>query len=230
MNKIAKNEQKLKANYFRRFCHFFNFCHYKDRGGFTLVELIVALFGFAVLSFGVVALISNVFVSSTKQSNLLADSDSARSLSQKLMSELRNASLSSVGAYPLDTAGAQTIIFYSNVDKDADMERVRYFVQSGKLFKGIINPSGNPLTYSSANERVITVQANLANGSSPLFYYYNGTYTGKETSLTEPVNVTDVKTVKLDLRIFNQAGITNSSFYTVTASGVIRSLKTNLGD
>jgi type II secretory pathway pseudopilin PulG len=198
--------------------------------GFTLVELIVVMFGFAILSFGLVALVSNVFMSSTQQANLLADSDAARSLSNKLINELRNASLSSVGAYPLDTADAQTIIFYSNVDNDADIERVRYFVQNGKLLKGIINPTGNPLTYNSNNEKILTVQANLANGTSPLFYYYNGTYTGKESALTQPVNVTEVKTVKLDLRIFNKAGVTNSSYYTVVTHGVIRSLKTNLGE
>ncbi len=198
--------------------------------GFTLVELIVALFGFVILVFGVVALVSNVFFASTKQANLLADSDSARSLSNKIINELRNASLSAVGAYPLDTAGAQSLIFYSNVDTDADMERVRYFVQNGKLLKGIINPSGNPLSYNSANERILTVQDNLANGNSPLFYYYNGAYTGKEAPLAQPLNVTEVKTVKMDLRILNKAGVTNTNYYSVVTSGVMRSLKTNLGE
>ena len=213
LNKISKkNKQKLSLL------------------GFTLIEIIVALFGFTILSFGLVALISNVFVSSTKQSNLLADSDSARKLSFQIMSELRNSETSSVGAYSLDTAGAQSLIFYSNIDGGADVERVRYFAQNGKLYKGIVKPSGNPLAYNLGTERTFAVQNNLANQANPLFYYYDGTYTGTQTALSQPVNVTVVKAVKLDLKVYNKAGVASTNFYTITSSGSIRNLKTNLGE
>ncbi len=200
--------------------------------GFTLIEMIIGIVIFVVLSLGVVALVSNVLVSSNTQSTLLANSDQARKVGTGLMNELRNAQVSSTGAYPLDTAGDQTLIFYSNIDGGSDMERVRYYVQNGKLYKGVIKASGNPLTYNPANETSAAVQDNLANGAGPLFYYYDGTYEGTSTqvSLVQPVSVTQVKFVKLDLKVYNKGGVANNNFYSVTASGSIRNLKDNLAN
>lgn len=199
--------------------------------GFTLIEMLVAIAIFVIVSVGLVALVSNVFISSSRQSNLLADSDQARKLAFNIINELRNAAVSSTGAYALATADNQTLTFYSNIDSDAGVERVRYFAQNGKLYKGVLEPVGDPLTYNPANEKIFVVQNNLANGINPLFYYYDGAYDGVNGSaLSQPVSVTAVKFIKLDLKVYNTGGVTNTNFYTVTASGSIRNLKENLGD
>lgn len=199
--------------------------------GFTLVEIVVGIFAFTVLSLGLVALVSNILVSSSKQSNLLADADQARQQAFGIINQLRNAQTSSTGAYPLEIAGDQALTFYSNVDNNPFVERVRYYVQDGKLYRGITKPAGNPLAYDPANEKISVVQNNLANGSSPLFYYYDGSYNGMaDNPLAQPVSVTAVKFVKLDLKVFNKAGLDGTNFYSVTAGGSIRSLKDNLGE
>ena len=156
---------------------------------------------------------------------------SARKLAASLTWELRNAVTGNTGAYALEQAGDQQIIFYSNVDKDSYIERVRYFISQGSLQRGVTKPSGNPLVYNSANETVKIVQNNLANGSNKLFYYYDGTYNGVSGSpITQPVNVSLVKYVKLDLRVFKKAGVVNTNYYSVTSGAAIRSLKSNLGN
>ena len=198
--------------------------------GFTLIELLIAIAIFLILSLGIVALVSNVFISSSKQSNLLADSDQARRLAFSFINELRNMSNSSTGAYALASSTGQSIMFYSNIDADADMERIRYFALNGRLYKGVLEPVGNPLTYTPANEKTFVAQDNLANGADPVFYYYDGDFTGAESPLAQPVNVTEVKFVKAEIRVYNKAGVDNTNFYTVAASGAISNLKTNLGD
>lgn len=204
---------------------------FSNSKGFTLIEMIVGIFIFSILALGIISLVSSVFVSSGKQGSLIADSDQARKLSGTIMNELRNAQISSIGAYPLDTVSAQTLIFYSNIDGGNDIEKVRYFIQNGDLKKGVIKPSGNPLTYNSGNEVATTVQKNIANGSSPLFYYYDGTYEGiTDNYLAQPVNVTDVKFIKLDLKVYNKGGLNNTNYYSVTASGAVRGLKDNLDE
>jgi hypothetical protein len=130
----------------------------------------------------------------------------------------------------LEETNDQEIIFYTDLEGDGTTDRVRYTLSGTNLLLGVTKPSGTPIQYLATDEKVSTVASNIRNGATPLFYYYNGTYTGKESALTQPVNVTEVKTVKLDLRIFNKAGVTNSSYYTVVTHGVIRSLKTNLGE
>lgn len=202
----------------------------KSSAGFTFIEIIVAIFGFTLIIGGIVALFSGIFRSSSQQSTLLSDADYARKLAFQIANEIRNAQTGSNGAYVLDTAGDQQIIFYStNADTDSSIERIRYYIQSGKLYKGTTEYNGS--TYNTSTERTVLVQNDLANGSTPLFYYYDGSYTGSttQTSLTQPVNVTAVKMVKLNLQIYNKGGVKNTNYFTVTSSSAIRNLKTNLG-
>jgi type II secretory pathway pseudopilin PulG len=198
--------------------------------GFTLIEILVVIFGFSLIVWGLIALVSNIFLFSNQQSGLLNDTDQARALAFQIASEIRNAQTGSNGAYVLDTAATGTIIFYSPVaDNDPGIERVRYFVQNGQLWKGVTEYSGT--TYNTNTEQTYAVQKDLANGSTPVFYYYDGTYIGSSTqaSLSVPVNVTQVKFIKVNLQIYNKAGVKNTNTYTITSGAAIRNLKTNLG-
>ena len=198
--------------------------------GFTLIELLVVIFCFSLIIWGMVGLISNLFTVYNQQSGLLSDQDQARKLAYQIAFELRNGQTASNGAYVLDTAAAQQIIFYTNIDSTPAVERVRYYVQSGQLWKGVIYYNGSG--YNTSSEVTLLVQKDLANGANPVFYYYDGTYTGSSTqaSLAQPVNVTQVKYVQVQLQLYNKAGVAGKpSTYNVTVGASIRNLKTNLG-
>lgn len=201
----------------------------KNGEGFTLIEIVVVIFGFSLIIWGLVGLISNVFSTSTQQGSLLSDSNQARKLSFQIANELRNGQTGANGAYVLDTAGAQQIIFYSNLTGGASALRVRYFAQNGQLWKGVTQFNGS--AYNTSTESTVLVQNNLANASGTLFSYYDGSYTGSssQVSLAQPVNVTSVKFVRTSLQIYNKAGVKNTNTYTVTAGAAIRNLKSNLG-
>ena len=200
-----------------------------EEQGFTLIELLVSIFGFGLIIWGLVGLYSNIFSVSSQQAGLLSDADQARKLAFQVAYELRDAQTGANGSYVLDTAGDQQLIFYSNSDFDSAIERIRYFVQNGQLWKGVTDYSG--VSYNTSTEITAVVQKDLANGVSPVFYYYDGNYVGSSTqaSLTQPVNITAVKFVKVSLQIYNKGGVKNTSTYNVTASAGIRNLKTNLG-
>lgn len=199
--------------------------------GFTLVETIVGISLFVVLALGVFALISFLLTVSKQQGGALSDSDQARQVAFNLINELRNASVSSVGGYPLATAENQQLVFFSNIDSSSDIERLRYYVSGGSLYKGVLKPSGSPLGYNPVNETTRVIQANLANGANPVFYYYDGTYVGAtDNYLSQPVSLMAVKYIKIKLQVFNKAGKSNTNYFTVNAGGAIRTLKTNLGN
>ena len=236
MNKNNKNKRESVQRHFLRgkknsgfIQHHFSFL--KSGAGFTLIEAIIYIFGFGLIAYGLIALVSQIFLSTTSQTNLLSDIDQARKVSFQIVSEFRNAGTGSNGAYALDTAGDQQLVFYANIDSDPSVEKIRYFLQSGSLKKGVTKYSGG--TYNPAAEKVSNVQRNVANGpTNPLFYYYDGSYVGSSTqsSLSQPVSVTQVKMVKIELNIFNVAGVKNTNTYRINTSSAIRNLKTNLGD
>lgn len=199
------------------------------RNGFTLLEVVVTVGIFSLISVGIIALVSAVLVNSSKQGNLLANNDQARKVAFNLMTEARNAQTSANGSYALATASAQQLIFFSSVN--GSINRINYFIQNGVLKKGVTTPSGNPPSYNLAQEVITTVQNNVANGANPLFYYYDDTYNGVSGNpLTQPVNVTKIKFITINLSVYNLAGLANTSSYTVTSSGAIRNLKTNLSN
>lgn len=228
-------KRKVKIKYIQKNegLHKFFIFHFSflSKKGFTLIETIVAIFAFAIIVLGMISLFSQVFIGSQKQGGILADADTARKTAFGIINELRNAQIGQNGAYALETADNQQIVYYSNADRDSSIERVRYYLQNQNLYRGVVEYNGSG--YPTTTEISRIVQRNVANSSTtPLFYYYGGEYVGSstQTSLTQPVTITSVKYVRLNLQIFNKAGITNNNFYTITAGGAIRNLKTNLGN
>lgn len=201
-----------------------------SQAGFTLIELVIAIFIFSLIAYGIIFLTSNIFTAATGQTSLLADTDQARKLVFQVVTELRNATYGSDGGYPLNSAQDQQLVFYSNANSDIYPERIRYYVQNSKLYKGVTSWNGS--AYNLASEQVVLVQNDLANGTSPVFYYYNDSYTGSSTqaALSQPVNIPQVKYIKINLQLTNVAGGTKKGVYTVSSGASFRNLKTNLGN
>lgn len=201
-----------------------------SREGFTIVEVMVVVLGFTLIAVGLISLVSGIIRGSRQQETLLVDTDQSRRLIAQVVRELRNAQASNTGGYPLEQAGSQQIVFYADIDGGVDIERLRYYLSSGKLYRGVVKPTGNPLTYNLGSEQVTLLLDHVANGAGPLFFYYPDTYNGvADTPLTQPVNVTQVRFVKLSLQVFNVGGVQNTNTYRFTAGAMIRNLKTNLG-
>jgi prepilin-type N-terminal cleavage/methylation domain-containing protein len=197
--------------------------------GFTLIEVIVAIGIFTLIIMGVTELVSGILVKSNQQGNLLVTNNSARQLIFVFSKELRNVTTAVTGAYALADVSNQQLIFFT--DTGTSINRVRYYIQNGALYKGLTKPSGNPPIYNLGSEANTLVQKDVANGASPLFYYYDGNYNGTPGSfLAQPVNPTTVKFIRMNLIIYKKLNAKATGTYTVTASGTIRNLKTNLGN
>lgn len=203
----------------------------KREYGFTLIEMIVTIALFTVIGLGIVALFGNLFTAASKQNSLTANQDSARKLVGQMVTQLRNSVAGADGSFPLEQASDQQVIFHANGDSDSSIERIRYFLQNGQLWEGLTDYASS--TYPTSTERTYLLMNNVANSSTtPVFYYYDGTYSGSSTqsSLVQPVNVTQVTFVKINLKIYNTGGLQNKGTYSVSAGAAIRSLKTNLGN
>lgn len=196
--------------------------------GFTLIEILIAMgifTGLAVLmsTFGKDIFVNNTFI----QDSLVTESE-ARGALKRAIAELRAASPSNNGLYPLAVVDKNTLTFFSDIDKDGLRERVRYFVATSSLQRGVTKPTGAPAVYIQANESLSTAVHDLVNPTStPVFAFYADTYNGTSSPLAWPVNIPDVRLVKMTI-IIDTNPARSPTVMTFTSQVTIRNLKDNL--
>lgn len=204
--------------------------YFKQRG-FTLIEVLVTVSIFIVLVFGVSAMLNDIFVNSNQQLLSMSNIDQARLALSAFTNEVRNATTGSDGSYPLNQAGDSQIVFYSNFrTNNGAIVRIRYYVSGDTLYRGVVLPAGNPLSYNLSSESVKPVATGISSTSAPVFYYYDGSYDGSTDALFQPVNINRVRFIKINLMVLNQITPNDTSTFPITAGAVIRSVKDNLGN
>lgn len=170
--------------------------------GFTLVETLVALAILTIIFLVVSRFQLNILGFNKTSYDSLQSSQDARSILRVIVAELRSAQPSNNGAYPLVNAATSSITFYSDSDNDGLKEQIRYYLATTTLKKGVIVPTGSPLAYNPAQEKTSFLAYNIKNGTSTaLFQYFDNTYTGTTSPLAQPVNVSNVRLVKINLTI-----------------------------
>lgn len=195
--------------------------------GFNMIELVI---GVAVLTMmvGIIGLFArNTFYYNSIFSGGLTSYDDARHILRPMSSEVRSASPSALGSYPIEEANENNFIFFTDIDDDGLKERVRYFVDGTTLKKGVINPTGNPIQYVTSDEVITELVHNLRNGSTPIFTYYDSTYNGNTDALTQPVLITSIRLVKITMIVDvdpNRSPVP----VTITTQISLRNLKDNL--
>lgn len=202
----------------------------KKNKGFTLIEVLVAM---VILSVAGLALLSLQVILSQNQvlvfKNYLSIDD-ANNVVTTFTKEVRNARPGDNGSYPLEYVGDDQIIFYSDVDFDGNVDRVRYsVVNQTQLDKGVIKPVGFPATYPQDQEIVTTLSNNVRNLGSPAFYYYNGDWPNDTTNnpLVLSSRLSETRSVGINLRINPKENDADND-YVLESIGQIRMLKNNL--
>ncbi len=196
--------------------------------GFTLIEVLVTLGIFILLAAATV----QIFLTSHTSEQIIFDQldaqGEARRALETFTDEVRGATYSSIGAYPIELASPTEFIFYSNVDSDSYIERVHYFLNGTTLEEGITKPSGNPLSYNTSTETVTDVVHYVANTSTPIFTYYDQNYDGTDSStpLSDPINLTQIRMIGVNLRL-DKNPTASPAALTVETQAEMRNLKSN---
>jgi len=197
--------------------------------GVTLIELLVSMVIVGILGLGVVSLQSLLSKNQVLiWNNYLSVEDSNNAVKQ-MVKELRTARNGDDGSYPLASAFDQQIVFFSDIDSDGESERVRYYLTGTELYKGIIEPSGYPASYPPANEKISKISALVRNGTTPIFYYYNGDWPVDtfNNPLPSPIRLSDTKLMRVYLRLNAKANEPQKD-YILESYIQIRMLKENL--
>ncbi len=203
----------------------------RKKSGFTLIETLLTIFIFGLLMMGTTLMIKDIFSVSEQQNGILSNTNQATLISSTFANEIRNATYGANGAYPINQASNTQLIFYSTGDNtNGTVSQIRYYISGNTLYKGVTNPGGSPLSYVGQTENITTLSTQMSMGNNPLFYYYDGTYNGSGSALTQPVNINAIRFIKINLIVNKDVTPTGASTFTVTAGASIRNLKTNLGN
>lgn len=104
---------------------------------------------------------------------------------------------------------------------------MRYFQDGTVLKKGIIKPAGEPLSYNQADETIIEAIHDIANGATPIFTYYDTNYDGTTLPIEEPVDILDVRLLKITVLIDKNSSQPPGATSLITQVAM-RNLKDNL--
>ena len=196
--------------------------------GYSLLEVMMTLGIFLIVVFGLSA-----FISQNYRATLFADEQSeaiqqARRGVEQMVKEIREALPAENGAYPIELANDQTLIFYSDLDADELVERVRYTLEGTNLVKGVTEPEGFPPAYTTPEETTI-LSRYVQNGSEPIFFYLNGNYPTdtEDNPLQTPAPVNQIRLVRVFLEINVDPSRAPENFALISNSQ-LRNLKDNL--
>ena len=190
--------------------------------GFTLIETIITIAIFILAMGAVTGFIVTtyrIYGYTWQQVNAIAE---ARRGVETMVKEIREAMPGDDGSFIIERADDFEFIFFSNIDGDESIERVRYFVQGTYFKKGAINPTGWPIQYTLADEDIIILSRYVRN-LPPIFRYFDG----QGIELAAPARLRDTKVMRVRLIINVNPYRLPDDFY-LESDVQIRNLKVNL--
>jgi len=166
--------------------------------GFTLIETIVVVAILGVVGVGLLTMIAYFYRSNAYVLEQTSALDSAHRGIGEAFGALREASYGEDGSYPIVTAATSSVTFYSDVDSDTPVERVRLYLSNGSFYQGVTNAVGSPPSYAGQTETIYTIATWVKNPiTEAVFRYYNSA----GTELTGTVSLADIASVRMHLEV-----------------------------
>ncbi len=201
--------------------------HLAPSRGFTLVEMLVVIAINVVLVGAIMASVTQIYKNNSYAFEQANEIEAARRSIGIWVRDAREMTLGADGSYPVALLQNNKMGFYSDIDRDSNVEYVEYELSSTTLTKKTFNPVGTPPVYStttpdSTDTLSIYVQNSLQ--SVPVFTYYSAT----GTVLAAPAAMlTDMRYVAMKV-IVNIDPARSPGEFMLHASAAPRNLKDNL--
>jgi Tfp pilus assembly protein PilW len=166
--------------------------------GLSLIETVVAIFVFSIAMLTITEVTLYFYETNRFAVEQAYAIGSARKGVELMVRDIREATYSDEGSYPIIAIGPNELVFYTDFDRDASVERVRYYIDGTNLKKAVVNSSGDPLQYTGSEE-IFPISDSVRNSALgvPIFRYFDAS--GAE--VTEFTDVTPVIFVEVHLLV-----------------------------
>jgi hypothetical protein len=146
--------------------------------------MIVVIFITGIVGIAINSMVANFYKTNAYLLEETKAIDSAhRGLSTSFI-DLREASYGDDGSYPIKSVSTSSITFFSDVDNDGVVEKIRLYLSNGSFYRGVTESTSTPPTYVGQPESTTTIANYVRNSSStPIFKFYdvNGTLISSST-------------------------------------------------
>jgi type II secretory pathway pseudopilin PulG len=190
--------------------------------GFTLVELLVLIAITGVLGLTINSLIVNFYRTNAYLLQQTSALDSAHRGLRISFENLRQASYGDDGSYPLSSAATSSIRFYSDIDGNGTVERIRLYLTNGTFYRGVTDSASIPPSYTGQPEKMSTIATYVRNSSTtPLFRFYDTNGSEMTAATVDVSKVTAISiTVLVDINPFRAPDI-----LTLTETATLRNIR-----
>jgi type II secretory pathway pseudopilin PulG len=190
----------------------------------TLVELMVTIAVMTVVVTATMGLIQSFYKDNAFLVEQTAALASARKGVNQAITDIREASYGDDGSYLISSAGTSTLTLYSDIDNDTYVERVKYDLIDGTLYRTTAQAAGSPPSYAGAAVSTTTVATDVRNtDATPLFTYYDAS--GTQLSTTSP-NIASISSIRIGLLVdLNPTRAPN--VFTLSEAATMRNISKN---
>lgn len=191
---------------------------YQKQSGFSLTETLIAMSILVAIAFMGYLFIFKAIRGTTYESEQETAIKNARRGLEIMIKEIRGANNSERGDYPLATIENDNFIYYSDIDDDDKMEKVRYYL-NGTMLEKVITEPGLANDYSTPGA-TSTIARFVNNQEVAIFTYFDNDY-------IETAEIDKVRLINLKLKM-NVTPERAPMDYYVETDVHLRNLKDNL--
>lgn len=196
------------------------------QSGMSLLELFIALTMFSVLLLAVINSTAALYRQNAYAIEQTEEVNNARRGMTQWNRDVKEMTTGEDGTYPVVVIEEHRLGYFSDTDKDAEVEYIEYELASTTLTKYTYQATGTPATYSTTTpdltETLSLYVQNIVQGTSTFLYYDND---GNQLSSTSPL--VDVRYIRAQL-IVNIDPDRNPGEFLLRSSLAPRNLKDNL--
>ncbi len=171
----------------------------------------------------IIVFISTDFLASSfRSTKFVSEQEEAISNARRAMDvtkkEIRGANSSERGDYAISLIAEDDFSFYSDIDNDGQMEKIRYYLVGTSLTKELTEPGPSNDYSSPPSSQIISHFIN--NQEENVFTYFDSNY-------NETTAINEVRLVNINLKINVTPTIAPNDYY-VETDITLRNLKDNL--
>ncbi|MCA9357013.1 type II secretion system protein [Candidatus Nomurabacteria bacterium] len=200
--------------------------HNSKQLGMTLVEMVVVIGIYTILSLAITTSITNLYKNNSYAIEQSEEVDNARKGITQWNRDVKEMTTAEDGTFPLVVIDENHLGYFSDTDQDANVEYVEYILSTTTLKKFTYNPTGSPAVYnfsSPDSEEILSEYVRNISQSVPTFTYFDNS--GNQLNSASPI--LDVRYIKAQI-IVNIDPVRSPGEFMLMSSVAPRNLKDNL--